>query len=199
MSNEVYPALPGLGIKVGKAPIWKTEVQQSVSGKELRGSFMAYPNYRLSLEYEVLRETGSFTELQTLMGFFNKRRGAFDDFLFTDPDDNAATDYQFGTGDGSTVAFQLMKSYGGFVEPVQNVNVLTNIKKAGVTQTSPTNYSISSAGLVTFTTAPALGAALTWTGTYYWRVRFADDENDFEQFMRKLWLLKKVELRSVKL
>jgi hypothetical protein len=54
------------------------------------------------------------------------------------------------------------------------VQVLTNIKKAGVVQTNPANYSISATGLVTFTSRPG-AAALTWTGTYYWRVRFDQD------------------------
>ena len=49
------------------------------------------------------------------------------------------------------------------------------IKKAGVTQTVTTDYTISSSGLVTFTSAPANGAALTWTGEFDLPMRFDTD------------------------
>ena len=35
----------------------------------------------------------------------------------------------------------------------------------------------SSTGMVTFVTAPAAAAALTWTGAFYWRCRFLLPEN----------------------
>lgn len=199
MSNAVFPSLPGLSWNIIKSPIWKTHVQESVSGKELRSALMNYPLYKWSLNYEVLRAEAAYTELQQLMGFFNARKGAFDSFLYPDPDDNTVTNYQFGIGDGSTTGFQLARVYGSFVEPVQNVNTITNIKVAGVIKTNPANYTINSTGFVTFAVAPTAGQAITWSGTYYWRVRFLQDVADFDQFMRDLWTLKKLEFRSVKL
>lgn len=50
---------------------------------------------------------------------------------------------------------------------------------------------------VTFGAAPAAGAALTWTGQFYYRVRFKQDMMDFEQFMKDFWQLKKCELVGV--
>lgn len=193
MSNAVFPTLPGLGWSVGKKPMWKTAVQRTVSGREFRAPFMSYPLWEFSLNYEVLRAATAYAELQTLMGFFNARLGAYDSFLYTDSNDNSVTDYQFGTGDGTTVAFQLTRALGGFIEPVMNVNALTNIKKGGAVQSSPTDYSIDSAGLVTFTSAPAGAAVLTWTGSFYFRVRFLQDMAEFEEFMKNLWQLKKLE------
>jgi hypothetical protein len=52
--------------------------------------------------------------------------------------------------------------------------------------------------LVTFTTAPASGAALTWSGYYAFLCRFDDDVLDFEQFMSKLWEAKQVKFRSLR-
>lgn len=165
-------------------------MQRSVSGNELRMTMQQYPLTEFGLSYEFLR-SGSEAEFQTLVGFFCARLGSFDSFLFSDPDDNAVTNQAFGTGTGSAVQFQLRRSIGGggflFDEPVNNVNVLTNIKVAGVTKSSPADYSISSTGLVTFVTAPASGAALTWTGSFYYRVRFLMDLLDMDKFMDKLW------------
>jgi uncharacterized protein (TIGR02217 family) len=198
MSNAVFPTLPGLTWNVRKEPTWKTKIQESVSGKELRAAWMSYPNWRFSLSYEVLR-ANALAELQSLVGFFNARAGAFDSFLYHDPDDNSVTNYQFGTGDGSTKDFQLVRSYGGFVEPVQNLNGSPSIYKAGVLQAPVSDYNLGATGIVSFVTAPANGAALTWTGNFYYRVRFAQDRAEFNQFLYQLWELKKLEFISVKL
>jgi hypothetical protein len=61
-----------------------------------------------------------------------------------------------------------------------------------------TDYTISASGVITFTAAPAAAAVLTWTGSYYWRVRFKQDATEFSQFMQKLWEARTVELITVK-
>lgn len=377
MSNEVFPTLPGLTPEITRTPIWSTAIKSSVSQREYRTANVSVPAYSYKLSYEVIRQgaVGGFThaELSTLAGFFNARRGSFDSFLFSDPDDSTATAQQFGTGDGTTAAFQLARAWGGFVEPVYDVagaagvqmegglgglgsfEVDTNADglsdgwasysagtvagltfgrntstpahgtyrqrvaatnlgtttadraglsltatgltggqaytlsahlcwlaassaKAGLyidwkdaagafisassdlsltltgtlTQfalsvTAPANavradvyvfchsrgvagaatfdmdavqlwpasaapavtatkialipgadYTLSATGLVTLAVAPAAGAALSWTGSYYRRVRFAMDSADFHKFMRSLWSLRTLELRSFK-
>jgi hypothetical protein len=50
------------------------------------------------------------------------------------------------------------------------------IYKNYVAQTPTTDYTFNSAGMITFGSAPANALALTWTGNYYRRVRFLDDE-----------------------
>jgi hypothetical protein len=62
-----------------------------------------------------------------------------------------------------------------------------------------TDYTLTVTGQVVFLVAPALGAALTWTGTYFWRCRFEEDLQDFEQFMATIWEAKTVKIKSVKL
>jgi uncharacterized protein (TIGR02217 family) len=197
MSNVVFPVLPGLMWDVAKSPGFTTRVQRAVSGFELRASLQAYPLWTFSLAYEVLRTDLVTLELQKLMGFFLARGGQFDSFLYTDPDDSSVTDMQFGVGDGTTVAFQLVRALGAggftFVEPVQNLNgAVGNIKDNGST-VSGANYSVSATGLVTFTTPPVAGHVLTWSGSYYFRVRFLQDMAGFSQFMQRLWELKKLE------
>jgi len=197
MSQAVYPVLPGLTYGVIKSPTFSTRVQTAVSGKELRAAFWATPIWYYTLVYEFLRNTAAFNELQTLLGFFNARQGKFDSFLLSDPDDNAVTAQLFGTGDGATTAFQLARSYGGFLEPVKDLNGTAAIYNAGVLQVVTTNYTISATGLVTFVTAPASGHALTWTGSYYWRCRFDLDSVDFNKFMATFWEVKQVNLVSL--
>lgn len=205
MSNLVFPSLPGLVFPVRKTPMWSTNVQTAVSGKEVRIANWSYPRWKWNLEHELLRDknVGSFTtgELHALLAFFNTHMGSWDDWLFNDPDDNAVVDESFGTGDGTTTQFQLKRAKGGFVEPIKNVNytVAPVIKKAGVTQTLTTHYSINAAtGVVTFVTAPAAAAALTWTGGYYWRCRFMEDATDVEKFANLMWESGGIEFMSVK-
>lgn len=193
MGTAVFPTLAGLKFSTFKTPTFKTQVQTTASGKENRAAFWSYPKWKIDLSYEFLRDDVT-NELQTLLGFFLSRGGRFDNFNFTDPDDNAVVNQSFGTGDGVTTAFRLARTYAGYMEPVFRVNGAPTIKKAGVTQTVTTHYTIDGEGLVTFVTAPASGAALTWTGSFYYRVRFVEDVAEFEQFMRKLWLLKKLSL-----
>jgi len=195
MSNAVYPALPGLTFNVTRVPIWSTTTKTAVSQREYRTANVSYPRYSYKLSYEFLREGGAFTELSALAGFFNARNGSFDSFLFTDPDDNAVTAQSIGAGNGSTRTFQLTRSFGGYAEPVFDPNGSQSIYLNG---TLTTAYSIGSTGVVTFNSAPGAGVAITWTGTFYRRVRFVQDSTEFNKFMQNLWDLKTVELISVK-
>lgn len=203
MSNAVFPDLPGLDIKTIKAPIFRTQVQETVSGRESAASFMAYPLWKFRLSYNVLRSASAYAELQTIVDFFLSRRGRYDDFLYIDSDDSAVTAEPFGTGDGTTAAFQLIRKIkaGGFAEPVQNLNGAPSIYVAGVLKTATVHYNIGSTGLVTFTAGniPTAGQALTWTGSYYFRVRFLQDELEIGKFLHELYEAKRVEFRSFKL
>ena len=61
---------------------------------------------------------------------------------------------------------------------VRDITLLAStpvIKKANVIQTAGTDYNISSSGLVTFATAPASGAQLSWSGEFDVPVRFDTD------------------------
>lgn len=223
MSNAVFPALPGLKWNIKRMPMWKTIHQESASGKTLTASLMSYPLRKYSLSYEFLRDNAT-AELQNLEAFFNSRRGAFDTFLYNDPDDRAVTAQAFGSGDGVTTSFQLVRARGGFIEPVQSINFSAGsgvsadalitadstvtadsnwssgpvVMVNGVTKTSGTDYTISALGVVTFTVAPAAAASLTWTGNYYWRCRFVQDMIELDKFLLGLWQLQKLEFVIVK-
>lgn len=198
MSNAVFPNFPGLTFGVTRTPIWSTTPKRSVSGREFRSANMSYPRYKFKLGYEVLRQKGAYTEFTTLVGFFNARQGAFDSFLFTDPDDNTVAAQVIGTGDGSNKLFQLVRTFGGFVEPVFDANSAPLIYVGGVLKTLTVDYTINTVGLVTFVTAPGAGVSVTWTGTFYRRVKFTQDSAEFAKFMANLWELKTLEIETVK-
>jgi hypothetical protein len=71
------------------------------------------------------------------------------------------TDVPLATGNGTSSTFQLLDTSG---ETVSSGFTVTDIKSNGTTVASSA-YAISTTGLVTFTPAPANGAALTWDGT----------------------------------
>lgn len=201
MSQAVLPALPGLTWQNTKAPEFSTKIQTSVGQSEVRAAFSPYPIRKYSLQYNFLRSYGAFTELATLYGFFCARQGSYDSFLYDDPEDDAIADVApymtFGTGDGVTTAFQLGRSLGSFFEPVYNTHSTPKIYIANVLKTSGPDYTISASGLVTFTSAPGLGLALAWSGTYYWRCRFEDDSLSFSEFASLFWEQKSLTFRTI--
>lgn len=198
MGNAVFPSLPGLMWDVTRTPIWSTTAKSAVSQRNYRRANASYPLYRYKLSFEFLRETTGFSELSTLVGFFNTCNGAFDSFLWQDPDDYTVTAQAIGVGDGANKLFQLVRTFGAYVEPVFDVNSAPLIYDNGSLKTLTTDYTISATGLVTFVTAPVAGHVITYTGTYYRRCHFVEDAAEFSQFMSKLWLLKTLTLESVK-
>lgn len=209
MSDEVFPDLPGLAWGISKSPTFNTKVMKSVSGRELRASFQAVPTYQISMSFDFLREWQQRTELQELESFFLARRGAFDSFLFKMPDDNEYS-CEF-VGDGTTTEFQLYKTIFGMQIPILHVESLAG--EADPLMWNQSNqklmwssddttlmwsvglsYSISKNGVVTLSEPLADGQKISLTGTYYYRCRFADDEQEYNNFMRKLWKASKVEM-----
>lgn len=77
-------------------------------------------------------------------------------------------------------------------------SVATSRIVTAATSVTVTDYTLNAYGLVTFASAPLAGAALTWTGSFYYRCRFLQDSMDFDNFMQNLWQAKKVEFISVK-
>lgn len=195
MSNAVYPTLPGLEWNVGRTPIWgPVQVRTTRSQREFRARDSIYPRYQYTLSYEFLR-SGSQAEWQTLVGFYNQHGGSFDSFLFIDPDDFSVTDQALGTGNGSNVNFQAIRTLGGFAEIIDSLTTVTNVKVNG----TPVSFSFNAAtGVITTSAAPANGTAVTWTGTFYRRCRFLRDQLEFRKFMQDYWDARKVELISIK-
>lgn len=202
MSSQVFPTLDGIDIAVTREAVWEgTDVVRAVSGKRTAIAYWANPIWQWTLRYNFLRSIAG-TDFQTLVGFFNARQGQFDSFLFDDTDDNIASGQLIGTGNGSQTAFQLVRAFGGFVEPMLAPNTVFAVALNGVTQ-APGTYSVSAwgtsaPGVLTFNSAPLAGRAITATFTYYWPCEFMDPTLSFDKFMFDLWSQGGVKLRSLK-
>ncbi len=199
MALPVFPTLPGLAYPVKWTPIWSTIHQVSASGKDSPLGVWSYPKRRYELSFEFLRSIAATPEMQTLVGFFHSVRGSALAWQFTDEDDGAVTAQAFGSGTGAQTAFQLVRSFGSFVEPVFAPSGTPIITVAGVTKTAGVDYTIGTTGLVTFATAPANGAALAWTGSFNWLCRFDNDTLDVTKFMDKHWSADSVTFTTVKI
>lgn len=190
MSDALFPTLAGLTWSVFKRPVFNTLVQTSVNLSEVRASFSATPVYRFRLSYSVLRDDLVNNELRTLAGFFQARRGKFDSWRYRDPDDHRVVQQPLGVGDGSRIAFPLLRSFGEFTERVAQVEAVEAVR---VNDVPVTAYTLSSTGVLTFTDPPAVSAAVDWSGTYWHRCRFVNDEQEFEQFLHQLWKAQSVD------
>lgn len=219
MSNLVFPALPGVAVERSRGPVWKSSAQESISGKVRAITAYTYPRWKYKLSFEFLR-AGAQAELQQIVGFFNKHRGRVDTWLFLDEDDCTATAQQIGLGDGVTTTFQLVRDYGGYIEPISDVQSITSLTVGGATMNASldeaaaeslsldflsgiysvwqNDYAYVGNGRITFATPPPAGVPVVWTGTFYRRCRFDSDALDTERFLWQLWKAKSVEFTTEK-
>jgi uncharacterized protein (TIGR02217 family) len=221
VTTPIFPALAGQGFSVHKKPTFSSIVASHVSGREVRAALYANPVWQFEMTFDGLdgSTTGQYPglgsqSLQSLMGLFLQCQGQFGAFVYFDPTDYAVTAQAFGTGDGVTTAFPLVRALGAFAEPVvapvlapttlyfpggQSAAVLAPVIKDAGSTVSSSAYSISNpGGIITFTTAPTAGHALTWTGAFGFLCRFDGDDLDFEQFMANLWTAQSVKFRSLR-
>ena len=125
MTTPIFPALAGQGWSVHKKPTFSTIVASHVSAREVRFANYLNPIWNFELTFDGLdgTTTGQYgglgaSSLQSLMGLFLQCQGQFGAFLFYDPTDYTESAQQFGTGDGTTTSFQLVRSMGAFLEAV---------------------------------------------------------------------------------
>jgi uncharacterized protein (TIGR02217 family) len=201
----IFPILPGLAWSVTKAPIFQTRIQRAVSGRELRALDYPYPLWQFTLVFSFLRDNpeAGFDELRTLLGFYLLSNGAYGSFLFQDPSDFQTTGQYLGTGNSSASVYQLQRSMGtdlpggGFVEPITAPQTVGAIYFDGVIQ-NPSTYTVDlDTGLVSFAMPPPTDVVITADFSYWFRCRFVDDRYDFENFMYRLWQLKKLSFISI--
>ncbi len=118
-------------------------------------------------------------QIDELIAFFRARRGKAYGFRFKDWTDYKATGQLLGTGDDAQTQFQLVKHYpSGSVIEVRTITkpVAGTVKVYldGVEQLS--GWSVdTTTGLVTFSTAPALGVEVTADFEFDVPVRFDTD------------------------
>ena len=117
--NIRFPFAVAIGAVGG--PQRRTEIVTLISGREERNSPWADSLRR----WDAGPGVKSLDDLNTLIAFFEARRGRLHGFRFRDPIDNRSCapsavpsmlDQLIGTGDGVTTAFQLVKTYASGAE-----------------------------------------------------------------------------------
>jgi uncharacterized protein (TIGR02217 family) len=196
-----FPTLglgPALAWSVHVKPGFKTEVGQHVSGRETRAQRFAHPYFDIDLTYDLLRADVAHLELQAIAGFFARAFGEAAPFWVEPPGLSVVTGQAIGAGDGSRTVFPLVASIGSYIGPVFKTSGVVSVYIDGVAQ--PSGWSVSNGykPAVEFTSAPRAGAAISADFRVLWLCRFAEDVQDFEEFMTMLWSLRTVRLMTVR-
>jgi hypothetical protein len=199
MALPNFPSLSGQSFAT-KTPVTASLIAPGDSGREIRT-----PLYGGLYEFEVSIEglaSDSATNpglgpnsLQEMMGFYLQCAGGLATFLYTDPNDNSAANQIIATADGTTFEFPFMRRIGLALERVGYVTAVAGITLDGVPQ--PSGWSLATPNILSFATAPPVGASIAASFNYAFACRFIDDEIDFENFMQNLWAARSLKFRSV--
>jgi hypothetical protein len=221
VSNDIFPTIRGKYITVLKSDESDTIIQSSRARIETRISQMSNPVRHWEFVYDYLWDdpgnllTGlSATDLQTLRGFINAHT-QWDDFLYSDPDDNSVGPGLLpgGTPNVPNAQLQLIQdpTTGTWYSPIQRwlggnaYEDLADFGPAGVTlfdngiaKFAPADYTLGGPGLAIPGFA-SLAVYAQWTGTptgpitaefdFLFRVRFEENKQDFEKFLRNLYTI----------
>jgi uncharacterized protein (TIGR02217 family) len=184
-----FPLDVSLGSRGG--PVRRTDIVTLSSGREHRNSRWAQSRRR----YDAGLGVRTIDALHAVIGFFEERRGRLIGFRFRDRIDwrsgppsrePAPMDQRIGTGDGASLAFQLVKTYGSSFAPyrrpiVKPVGGTVRVALDGVEQDVGSDFNCDPVtGVVTFTAAPTAGAIITAGYAFDVPVRFDTDELDID-------------------
>ena len=180
-------------------PEFATTVVVTGAGHEQRNVDWAEARGR----WDVASGLKNQAQLDELIAFFRARKGKAYGFRFKDWTDYKATGQLIGTGDGAIKTFQLVKRYpSGSVIEVRTITKpvagTVRVYKDGVEQLSGWSVDVTT-GVVTFSTAPAAGVAITADFELDVPVRFDTDHMavTIESFQLHRWQqIPIVELRT---
>ncbi len=188
-------------------PERRTQIVELASGDEERNASWANSRRRYDVAYGIRRAD----DLAAVVAFFEARNGRLHGFRFKDWADYksclpsvipAATDQTIGTGDGSTKVFQLVKRYpSGSQSWVRTITMLVagSVKIALNGTPKPSGWSVDAAtGLVTFSTAPLSGVAITAGFEFDVAVRFDTDTLDITLDLERLGSITSIPLVEIR-
>lgn len=188
-------------------PERRTQIVELASGDEERNASWANSRRRYDVAYGIRRAD----DLAAVVAFFEARNGRLYGFRFKDWADwksclpsqtPAATDQVIGTGDGTTTDFQLVKAYASGTQTwnraiTKPVAGSVTVAIDGVEQA--TGWSIdTSAGIVSFTSAPAIGATITAGFEFDVPVRFDTDTLDVTLDIERLGSITSIPLLEIR-
>ena len=181
--NDLFPVDVSYGSRGG--PGYFTNIIELDSGIEERVSRRS----RARREYDASYGVKRYSQLAALTKFYIGRKGSANSFPYKDWFDftsaevgkevAAFTDQTIGTGDGTTVAFQLVKRYqSGSQTEVRTITKLeADSVTIGVNGTLVTSgWTVDTqTGIVTFSVAPTSGHTITAGFNFYVPVRFGSE------------------------
>ena len=181
--NVRFPLSISRGLSGG--PERRTDVVLTASGHEERNARWADSRRSYNVGYGVK----SVDDLQSVISFFEERRGRLYAFLFKDYTDYkscapsqvvSATDQVIGTGDGVSAVFQLIKNYGTQRPWARTITApVTGKVVVAVNGVASTFFTMDvNTGLVTFAAGhiPPVAATITAGFEFDVPVRFDTDK-----------------------
>ncbi len=188
-------------------PERRTQIVELASGDEERNAGWANSRRRYDAAYGIRRAD----HLAAVVAFFEARNGRLYGFRWKDWADYksclpsqtpAAIDQAIGTGDGTKTAFQLTKSYSSGAQTWNRTiakPVAGTVKVAVGGTVQAFGWSVdTTTGLITFTTAPASGAAITAGFEFDVPVRFDTDQLDVTLDIERLGSIASIPLIEVR-
>lgn len=204
----VFPTLP-IGFPVKVTPMMDTTVGTTKSLREVRIANQDFPLWDIEILFEGLRDqTQNETpyvpfvgeqQYEQLVQLWLMMYGQSNVFAFDCPWDNSRENQQIAFGDGASLTFTVIRTWGvdgtATFAPVGLVNSVIGVEINGST-VNPIDYSIDR-NKIMFTSPPADGAVITMTFSYYYLCRFVEDEQDFEEFGKNRWTIPSLKMRAV--
>lgn len=188
-------------------PERRTQIVELASGAEQRNASWANSRRRYDVAYGIRRAD----DLAAVVAFFEARNGRLHGFRFKDWADFksclpsqpvAPADQSIGTGNGSATQFQLTKRYTSGAQSwtraiTKPVAGTVTIALNGTPQVSGWSVSTTT-GLVTFTTAPGAGVAITAGFEFDVPVRFDTDLLDITLDLERLGSITSIPLLEIR-
>lgn len=188
-------------------PERRTQIVELTSGAEERNASWANSRRRYDVAYGIRRAD----DLAAVVAFFEARNGRLHGFRFKDWADFKSclpsqspgpTNQPIGTGNGAATLFQLTKRYTSGAQSwtraiTKPVAGTVTIALNGTPQASGWSVSTTT-GLVTFTTAPAIGIAITAGFAFDVPVRFDTDVLDVTLDLERLGSITSIPLLEIR-
>ncbi|SIS76627.1 DUF2460 domain-containing protein [Phaeovulum vinaykumarii] len=188
-------------------PERRTQIVELASGDEERNASWANSRRRYDVAYGIRRAD----DLAAVVAFFEARNGRLHGFRFKDWGDYksclpsgtpAPTDQAIGTGDGATTTFQLVKRYvSGSQTWVRTITkpVAGSVTVALNDASQASGWSVdTTTGVITFTTAPGSGVAITAGFEFDVPVRFDTDVLDVTLDLERLGSITSIPLLEIR-
>ena len=188
-------------------PERRTQIVELASGDEERNASWANSRRRYDVAYGIRRAD----DLAAVVAFFEARNGRLHGFRFKDWADFKSclpsqtpgpTNQPIGSGNGAATLFQLTKRYTSGAQSwtraiTRPVAGTVTIALNGTLQASGWSVSTTT-GLITFTTAPALGVVITAGFEFDVPVRFDTDALDVTLDFERLGSITSIPLVEIR-